>query len=89
MLTTVTLFQVQKLKNAMREYENDRWRIIATKVGSGFSPAVCKEKAEEITALETSSTERDRGPESTEEPHFEQPAAPESTASTEAPPPYH
>lgn len=32
----------------MREYETDRWRIISTKVGSGFSPAACKEKAIEI-----------------------------------------
>lgn len=32
----------------MREYETDRWRIISTKVGSGFSPAACKEKAMEI-----------------------------------------
>ncbi|QDS69886.1 hypothetical protein FKW77_000708 [Venturia effusa] len=39
---------VQKLRNAMREYETDRWRIISTKVGSGFSPAACKEKAMEL-----------------------------------------
>lgn len=37
-----------KLRNAMREYENDRWRIISTKVGNGFSPAACKEKATEM-----------------------------------------
>jgi hypothetical protein len=37
------------LRNAIREYENDRWRIISTKVGSGFSPAACKEKATEIS----------------------------------------
>ncbi|KAE9973505.1 hypothetical protein BLS_003567 [Venturia inaequalis] len=47
--TTVwTEEMVQKLRNAMREYETDRWRIISTKVGSGFSPAACKEKAMEI-----------------------------------------
>jgi hypothetical protein len=34
----------------MREYDNDRWRIISTKVGSGFSPVACKEKAVEIGA---------------------------------------
>ena len=38
------------MRNAMREYENDRWRIISTKVGSGFSPAACKEKAAELAA---------------------------------------
>lgn len=32
----------------MHEYENDRWRIIASKVGSGFSPAACRDKAHEI-----------------------------------------
>ncbi|KAJ4299582.1 hypothetical protein N0V90_004828 [Kalmusia sp. IMI 367209] len=39
---------VQKLRNAMHEYENDRWRIIASKVGSGFSPAACRDKAHEL-----------------------------------------
>jgi hypothetical protein len=43
------LIQVHKLRNAMREYENDRWRIISTKVGNGFSPAACKEKAVELS----------------------------------------
>ena len=32
----------------MRDYENDRWRIISSKVGNGFSPAACKEKAGEL-----------------------------------------
>ncbi|KAF1990378.1 hypothetical protein K402DRAFT_325155 [Aulographum hederae CBS 113979] len=41
---------VQKLRNSMQEYETDRWRIISTKVGSGFSAAACKEKAEELDA---------------------------------------
>jgi hypothetical protein len=36
----------------MQEYENDRWRIIASKVGSGFSPAACRDKAQEIEAVE-------------------------------------
>jgi hypothetical protein len=44
--------QVAKLRNAMHEYENDRWRIIASKVGSGFSPAACREKAQELDAIE-------------------------------------
>jgi len=33
----------------MTEYEQDRWRLIAAKVGSGFSPAACREKAREIS----------------------------------------
>ncbi|KAK2772907.1 hypothetical protein FQN53_004405 [Emmonsiellopsis sp. PD_33] len=39
---------VQRLRNAIHEYENDRWRVIANKVGSGFSPTACREKAEEL-----------------------------------------
>ena len=46
--TNATSSQVVKLRNAMREYETDRWRIISTKVGNGFSPAACKEKAAEM-----------------------------------------
>ncbi|PLB45657.1 hypothetical protein P170DRAFT_365268 [Aspergillus steynii IBT 23096] len=40
--------QVQRLHRAMHEYENDRWRIIAGKVGNGFTPAACREKATQI-----------------------------------------
>ncbi|PSN58956.1 hypothetical protein BS50DRAFT_289853 [Corynespora cassiicola Philippines] len=36
---------VQKLRNAMADYENDRWRIISAKVGNGFSPTTCRDKA--------------------------------------------
>jgi len=41
----------------MREYENDKWRIISTKVGSGFSPTACKEKAEELAASDAAAAE--------------------------------
>lgn len=41
----------------MREYENDKWRIISTKVGSGFSPAACKEKASELAAIDAAAGE--------------------------------
>jgi hypothetical protein len=34
----------------MQEYENDRWRIISSKVGSGFSAGACKDKAMELDA---------------------------------------
>lgn len=40
--------KVLRLRNAMVEYEQDRWRLIAAKVGNGFSPAACKEKAKEL-----------------------------------------
>ncbi|KAL9115681.1 MAG: hypothetical protein Q9227_000049 [Pyrenula ochraceoflavens] len=39
---------VQRLRNAIQEYENDRWRLIAAKVGSGFTPAACRDKASEL-----------------------------------------
>jgi hypothetical protein len=39
---------LQKLRNAIQEYENDRWRIISTKVGNGFSAAACRDKAAEL-----------------------------------------
>lgn len=32
----------------MQEYDNDKWRIISSKVGSGFSPAACRDKAAEL-----------------------------------------
>jgi hypothetical protein len=41
----------------MQEYENDRWRIISSKVGAGFSPVACREKAEELKAIETEQEE--------------------------------
>lgn len=44
--------QIQKLRNAMQEYEADRWRIIASKVGSGFTPNACRDKAQELEAAE-------------------------------------
>jgi hypothetical protein len=78
---------VQKLRNSMREYENDRWRIISTKVGSGFSPAACKEKATELESGEI--VEGDDNPteeeSSFDHSHTEQPGS----ASSEAPPAYH
>jgi len=40
--------QVNKLKNAIAEYEQDRWRIVSGKVGNGFSAAACREKAREL-----------------------------------------
>ncbi|KAJ4985604.1 myb dna-binding domain-containing protein [Stagonosporopsis vannaccii] len=43
---------VAKLRTSMQEYENDKWRIISSKVGAGFSPVACKDKAEELKAIE-------------------------------------
>jgi hypothetical protein len=46
--TSWTDENVQKLRTAMQEYENDRWRIISSKVGNGFSPTACRDKAAEL-----------------------------------------
>jgi len=72
--TTVwTEDMVQKLRNAMREYENDRWRIISTKVGNGFSPAACKEKAAEVAGESTENEgSGSRGETTTEDTNFDQ-----------------
>lgn len=56
MLTTIGL-QVAKLRTSMQEYENDKWRIISSKVGAGFSPAACKDKIEELKAIEAEQEE--------------------------------
>ncbi|ELR04862.1 hypothetical protein VC83_05707 [Pseudogymnoascus destructans] len=39
---------VQKLRVALQEYEQEKWRIVAGKVGTGFTPAACREKADEL-----------------------------------------
>jgi hypothetical protein len=40
--------QIQKLRTALHDYEQEKWRIIAQKVGTGFTSAACKEKAQEL-----------------------------------------
>jgi hypothetical protein len=45
----------------MQEYENDRWRIISSKVGQGFSPAACREKAAELENPEAAGEEEESG----------------------------
>lgn len=37
--------KVQRLKRAIAQYEKDRWRIISSKVGKGFGPEACRERA--------------------------------------------
>src|SRR3954471_1318248 len=40
--------QIQKLRQALHDYEQEKWRIVAQKVGTGFTSAACKEKAREL-----------------------------------------
>lgn len=59
----------------MREYENDRWRIVSTKVGNGFSPAACKEKAAELEQDQEVFVDVDEEDEGLEQPGTEQPGS--------------
>jgi len=43
----------------MHDYENDKWRIISSKVGSGFSPTACREKAQELAVVEAEGEEEE------------------------------
>lgn len=45
---TNSYMQDQKLKTALQDYENEKWRIIANKVGTGFTPVACRERAAEL-----------------------------------------
>ncbi|PSR81110.1 hypothetical protein BD289DRAFT_462222 [Coniella lustricola] len=38
----------QKLRSALQDYENEKWRIVANKIGTGFTPAACRERAEQL-----------------------------------------
>lgn len=52
--TAWTEDMTERLKNAIHDYESEKWRIISAKVGHGFSAQACKARAEE---LETGITE--------------------------------
>ncbi|KAG6084203.1 hypothetical protein E4U33_003786 [Claviceps sp. LM78 group G4] len=41
-----------KLRAALADYETEKWRIIAHKVGNGFTPAACRERAMQMTGDE-------------------------------------
>ncbi|KAK4543326.1 hypothetical protein LTR36_005685 [Oleoguttula mirabilis] len=53
---------VLKLRTAVEEYDNERWRIISGKVGNGFSAAACKEKAAELDTADVESVVRSESP---------------------------
>ncbi|PFH56688.1 hypothetical protein XA68_16133 [Ophiocordyceps unilateralis] len=42
----------QKLRKSLQDYENEKWRIVAHKVGSGFTPAACRERAGQLAGEE-------------------------------------
>ncbi|KAH6664382.1 MYB DNA-binding domain-containing protein, partial [Plectosphaerella plurivora] len=41
----------QKLRTAIQDYESEKWRIVANKVGSGFTPAACRERYDELAGV--------------------------------------
>jgi len=63
--------QVQKLRLAMQDYDNDRWRAVSGRVGGGLSAAACREKATELEENDRLRTEqgggRDEGGDITDE----------------------
>lgn len=36
---------------ALQDYENEKWRIVANKVGTGFTPAACRERIEVLDIM--------------------------------------
>lgn len=42
------MLQDHKLRNALQNYDNEKWRIVAHKVGGGFTPAACRDRAWEL-----------------------------------------
>jgi hypothetical protein len=49
--------QDHKLRAALQDYENEKWRIVANKVGTGFTPAACRERFEQLLVGAPPSTE--------------------------------
>ncbi|CAJ2506388.1 Uu.00g005180.m01.CDS01 [Anthostomella pinea] len=39
----------QKLRTALQDYENEKWRFVSNKVGPGFTPQACRERALELS----------------------------------------
>ncbi|KAI1384863.1 uncharacterized protein F4822DRAFT_433402 [Hypoxylon trugodes] len=38
----------QKLRTALQDYENEKWRFVSNKVGPGFTPQACRERATQL-----------------------------------------
>ena len=62
----------------MREYEHDRWRIVAGKVGHGFSASACRDKATELEAEDEQEEEEE------EESHQHQEGTPTTPGKVES-----
>ncbi|KAJ6436066.1 MYB DNA-binding domain-containing protein [Purpureocillium lavendulum] len=40
----------EKLRKALQYYERKKWRMVAHKIGSGFTPAACRERSHQLAA---------------------------------------
>ncbi|KAI0017356.1 hypothetical protein F4780DRAFT_613522 [Xylariomycetidae sp. FL0641] len=38
----------QKLRTALQDYENEKWRFVSNKVGPGFTPQACRERTAQL-----------------------------------------
>ncbi|KAI1777765.1 hypothetical protein F4818DRAFT_456808 [Hypoxylon cercidicola] len=38
----------QKLRTALQDYENEKWRFVSNKVGPGFTPQACRDRATQL-----------------------------------------
>lgn len=47
-LISTAIKKLERLRQALQEYECDRWQNISAKVGNGFSAAACEDKAAEM-----------------------------------------
>jgi hypothetical protein len=47
-LMSTAIKKLERLRQALQEYECDRWQNISAKVGNGFSAAACEDKAAEM-----------------------------------------
>lgn len=45
----ITNLQDQKLRTALQDYENEKWRFVSNKVGPGFTPQACRERAAQLS----------------------------------------
>jgi hypothetical protein len=52
-LLTFILTYLDRLHQAVNEYDQNRWRIVSGTLGNGFSDAACEDKFNELNGLVT------------------------------------
>lgn len=51
----------QKLRTALQDYENEKWRYVSNKVGPGFTPQACRERAAQLSGEMPEEVEAEEG----------------------------